>query len=205
VFTCRFFVLDAFYIECESENVRGTRYTVHCDGIDYRVPFCMLHDGGLQTTGLSDTPSHTPGTDRIMLGSPYVASAYRGPVEGVHSSSRLPSLPPQISRTPNPTTHLNPECPRDPTKPTRQDCAEINPPPGLLQPVEHPSRSRLPRLSVRAFDLERRVDVRDGTCDGAEAGCEPVFVEAVAEPGPCVGDSTGVLDLVDSALEGDGL
>ena len=49
------------------------------------------------------------------------------------------------------------------------------------------------------------MDVGDGVCDGPEAGREPVLVEAVAEPGACVGDSARVLDCVDPALEGDGL
>lgn len=122
-----------------------------------------------------------------------------------HSSSRLSSLPLQISHARDPSTGTNAKHPRDPPQPVRQNRAEVESPPGLFQPIEHPRRQRLFRLPVRIVDLERGMDVRDGVDDGPEAGGEPVLVEAVAEPGACVGDSARVLDFADAALEGDGL
>lgn len=125
--------------------------------------------------------------------------------ESDRSSSRLSSLPPQISPTSNPTSNMNTKDPRNPPQPNRQDHAKINPPPGLLQPIKHPRRQRLLRLSVRVVYLERWINVRDGVRDGAKARRETVFVEPVAQPGPRVRDSASVLDIANSALEGDGL
>jgi len=121
------------------------------------------------------------------------------------SSSRLSSNPLQISPTSNPITHLNTKHPRDPPQPSRQDHAEINPPPGLLQPIKHPRRQRLLRLSVRIVYLKRWVNARDRVRDGTKARRETVFVKTVAQPGPRVRDPPRVLDVVNSALEGDGL
>jgi len=112
---------------------------------------------------------------------PQTNRSRQSPVEGGgHSSSRLPSVPHQISRTCNPITRTNADQPRDPPQPTRQDRAEVNPPTRLLQPIKHPPRQRLLRLSIRIIYFKRRADVRDGFCDRPKAGCEAVFVEAVA-------------------------
>ena len=114
-----------------------------------------------------------------------VASARRGSEGGgskreSHSSSRLSSLPLQISHTSNSTTNANPKQPRDPSQPARQDHAEIDPPSGFLQPIERQRHQRLFRLSIRIVYLERRVDIGDGGCDGPKTGRKTVLVEAVA-------------------------
>ena len=96
------------------------------------------------------------------------------------SSSRLSSLPLQISHARNATTNIDAQNPRDPPQPIREDDAKVDPPARLLQPIEHPRGRRLLRLSVRVIYLKRHVNVRDGVRDGPKAGCEPVFVETVA-------------------------
>ena len=133
------------------------------------------------------------------------SSVLEGERPSNRSSSGLSSNPPQISPTSNPTSHVNTKHPRDPPQQNRQDHAEINPPPGLLQPIKHPRRQRLLRLSVRVVYLERWVNARDGVRDRTKAGREPVFVKTVAQPGPRVRDPARVLDVANSALESDGL
>ena len=96
------------------------------------------------------------------------------------SSSRLSSHPLQIPCASNPTTDTNTKDPRDPPQPTRQNRAEIDPPPRLLEPIKDPADRRHLGLPIRTTYLERRVNVRDRVGDGAKAGREAVFVEAVA-------------------------
>lgn len=133
------------------------------------------HGGVMPITRIVSTP-----TDRLChAGKPMVL----GPGLGTRrssSSSRFPGLSLQISPTRNPTSNANTKHPRDPPQPIRQHYAKVDPPPRLFQPIEHPRRQRLSGFSVRVFDFEWRVDIRDGVRDGSKARCEPVLVEAIA-------------------------
>ena len=147
------------------------------------------HDGASPVTHILQSQTNRAVREKENSPWPWLVSAQRSAVDGRvvwgeggtgRSSSRLSSLPLQISHARNATTNINAENPRDPPQPIREDDAKVDPPARLLQPIEHPRGRRLLRLSVRVIYLKRHVNIRDGVRDGPKTGCEPVFVETVA-------------------------
>ena len=70
-----------------------TQYTVMALIIEFPFVYYTMEDYKQQAYLIHPVTHCTPG-DRSDHAGESIASAYRGPVEGTHSGSRLPSLPP---------------------------------------------------------------------------------------------------------------